>query len=580
MKLLMINFLPLAILAAFVVIGLLVHNRKKYFKWIRTHWFFEKTLFSTLGFSMLVLSFLFLLFSLMDVRGPQEQMDIAIPDQKTIVMIDASASMLAEDVKPNRFKRSLFMAKHFVKKAVGHQISLVLFSNIQKRIVPFTDDIDLLNARISGLETLNISRGSSNIAQAIQESLQYFRASAVGEKEISGNILIFSDSEETDTPFDIEIPEKINVAFVGVGTLNGGKIPLRSHNSRFRGYKRHRGKDVVSRLNEKYIKELASKVSHYKYWIASSYSIYTDEIIRFFEKIFLDELESSHQAVIRPVWSHYIAAIGIAFYILSMIFSQFRSFRRLAVVFLLMVAGNIERGGVWAEVPQDLESLKKGELDRVQRLKLAEKFLRKEEKEKALQLYRENVEQLEGFDSSTLLNYGVALFQSGRIEEGMRVYNYLLNEVPLGEKEKTVLQSNIAKALEVQEQKQKQKNKEKSEKGEKGEDSEKQNDSGEQGEQEKKDGEGTSGGNGEQQEGGDKQEEEQKNQNEGEEEQEKKLTGREAFMEKKKNVEKKRKLVKIPEVLKGIMDKERSLQDRAFDTSTHSKKRDRHVKDW
>ena len=71
---------------------------------------------------------------------------------KTIILVDSSASMLAEDVRPNRFKKALLLVKHYVKKAVGQQISLVVFSDNQKRIIPFTDDIDLINARLERLE--------------------------------------------------------------------------------------------------------------------------------------------------------------------------------------------------------------------------------------------------------------------------------------------------------------------------------------------------------------------------------------------------------------------------------------------
>ena len=583
MKLLMMKFFPGIVLVAAIVVWLLVNNRKKYLEWIRLHWFFKPSFYNSFSFGTLLLSFLFLLFSLSDVRGPQEQMEMSIPDQKTIILIDSSASMLVEDIKPSRFKRSLFMAKHFVKKAVGHQVGLVLFSNIQKRIVPFTDDVDLLDARISGLETLNISRGGSNIAQAIQESLQYFKSAGKKDKEITGNILIFSDSEEMNTSFNVDVPEKINVAFVGVGTLNGGKIPLRSRNNRFRGYKRYGGQDVISKLNESYIKNLGSKVAHYKYWIASSYTIYTEEIINFFEKSFMDDLESLHQEVVRPVWSHYIASIGIILYILSMIFSQFRSFQQFVILLFLMVGGLRDGGRVWADIPKDLESLKRGKLEEIKRLKLAEKFLRKGDNEKALKLYRENVEQLEKYDFSTLLNYGVALFKSGRMQEGMDVYNYLYEKASLEERERMALQNNLIKALEDydEEQKKAQKKKEEEESKGQGEEEESQ----EQGQGQEEDGEQGEKGDDKPREGGgggqpqEEQESEGKSQEESSQ-QKKNLTGREALAEKKKTVEKQRKLVKIPEVLKSIMDKERSLQDRAFDTSTHIRKKDRKVKDW
>ena len=596
MKLLMVKFAPIIILVAIVVMGLLTYNHKKYFEWIRKHWFFKKSFYNSVSFAALLASFAFLLFSLMDVRGPQEHMEVTVPDQKTIVMIDTSASMLVEDVKPSRFKRALFMAKHFIKKAVGHQVAIVLFSNIQKRIVPFTDDIDLLDARISGLETLDISRGGSNIAQAIQESLQYFKSSTPDNGETFGNILIFSDSEESSAPFDVKIPKRINVAFVGVGTLNGGKVPLRGRNERFRGYKRYGGKDVISKLNENYIKSLGTKIPAYRYWVASSYTIYTDEIINFFEKSFLEDFESAHQTVVRPVWSHYIASVGIAFYILSIIFSQFRSF---ALIFLLMALGWNDGGVARADISADLENLREGGLDKARRLKLAEKFLKKGETENALKLYRENVGELEEADFFTLSNYAVALFQSGGIEEGVKIYNYLYRNAPLGEREKDALRNNLLKALDEEEKRQKQEKKQDGDKGQEDKkdsgEEEKSDESGEEKDNNDGGGEGSEKGKdeeGEQREkkGGGKEGEEedekksdnkndQKNQDSSSQ-QKKDLTGREALMEKKKNVEKQRKLVKIPETIKSIMDKERSLQDRAFDTGTYDKKRDRRVKDW
>ena len=552
MKLMMMKFAPIIILVAAIVMGLLTYNRKKYFEWIGMHWFFQKSLYNSISFAALLVSFSLLLFSLMDVRGPQEQMEVAVPDQKTIIMIDTSASMLVEDVKPSRFKRALFMAKHFVKKAIGHQVAIVLFSNIQKRIVPFTDDIDLLDARISGLETLNISKGGSNISQAIQESLQYFKSSAPDGGEIFGNILIFSDSEESGTPFDVQIPPKINVAFVGVGTLNGGKIPLRSRNERFRGYKRYGGKDVISKLNENHIKSLGTKIDSYRYWIASSYTIYTDEVINFFEKSFLEDLELAHQTIIRPVWSHYIASIGIVFYILSIIFSQFRSFAQFVVIFLLMAVGWWNGGVVRADISKDLEKLREGGLDKVGRLKLAEKFLKKGEMENALELYGENIDRPEDADFSTLSNYAVALFQNGKTGEGVKVYDYLYKNASLGDREKDALRNNLLKALEEQDKKRKREEKrdgdrseedkkDSGEREENGEEKKEDDDDGEGegspgekgekgGERERKEGRGNGGGDDEEK---GEQKSDQKNQEEASQ-QKKNLTGREALMEKKK----------------------------------------------
>ena len=465
----------------------------------------------------------------------------------------------------------------------------------------------LLDARISGLESLNISRGGSNIAQAIQESLQYFQSSDTDFQNFSGNILIFSDSEETNSSFEIKVPDKFNVAFVGVGTLNGGKIPLRNKRGNFRGYKRYDGQDVISKLNENYIKKIGSQIANYKHWIASSYTIYTDEIINFFEKSFFEELESSRLSIVRPVWSHYIASIGIVFYILSVIFSQFRSFKKCIVLFSLAILSGGE-GQVWANTSMDLEKLKRGKLDKIQRLKLAEKFLRNNENEKALKLYRESIGEWKDFDFSTLLNYGVALFRNGKIEEGIRVYDHLYKQESLGEVEKNAMQNNLIKTLEEQKKNQNQKSqneKENKDQGEKGEGKQGKDDKesskgqdGEKKESEKDNGEKSGNGNREEKgeeskDGGNKEkneseqrEENQNNLNENGEDkkeptpQQEKMTAREMFQEKKQNMERQKKLTKIPEALKSIMHKDSALQDKFFDTSTNEKKINRRKKDW
>src|SRR5690606_35408348 len=94
-----------------------------------------------------VSSFLFILgmtglvFSLLDPRGPEERIKAEVPNDRTIILIDTSASMLAEDVKPSRLQKAVLIAKHFARKAAGHQLSIVVFAEIQKKIVPFTNDI-------------------------------------------------------------------------------------------------------------------------------------------------------------------------------------------------------------------------------------------------------------------------------------------------------------------------------------------------------------------------------------------------------------------------------------------------------
>ena len=152
MSFLYANYFPIIFIVALLFSFLILKYEKSYFEWIKKYWFFTPSKGRTLKHFFYFSAVALLLLSLLDLRGREETMESKIPDQKTVVMIDNSASMLVEDVRPNRLKKSLLMARHFIKKAFGHRISLVLFSDTQRQIVPFTDDIDLLDARVAAIE--------------------------------------------------------------------------------------------------------------------------------------------------------------------------------------------------------------------------------------------------------------------------------------------------------------------------------------------------------------------------------------------------------------------------------------------
>ena len=75
-----------------------------------------------------------------------------------------------------------------------------------KKIVPFTDDNNLVDARIDTLKSLDLKRGGTSLDMAIQQSLQYFITES---SDIQGNILVITDGEETESIADLKIPKGI-----------------------------------------------------------------------------------------------------------------------------------------------------------------------------------------------------------------------------------------------------------------------------------------------------------------------------------------------------------------------------------
>lgn len=309
---------------------------KKFFTFIKTYWFYKRSFLSFCSTLVFLLSLLVMLVTLLDLRGPEKKIEANVPLQKTIILLDNSQSMLVEDVRPDRFTRSIFLARHFIRHATGHQISVLLFSDTHKKIVPFTTDIELIDSRLSSLVKFSGQRGGSNLKQAISEAVQYFNASSKDFSELTGNILIFTDGEETYAGMKLSVPDNISVGVVGIGTQNGGPIPNRTKKGVFYGNKTYNGQEVISKLDESFLKFLGQEIKKYNYWLASStYNLPTKDILKFFDHFHFKKYSFS-EVTIRPVLMEYILIPGIILYILSVLLGIGKTFKYGQNIILLL----------------------------------------------------------------------------------------------------------------------------------------------------------------------------------------------------------------------------------------------------
>lgn len=311
-------------------------------RWIQTHWFYEVRITHKVAAFFWFGGITCLALALMDLRGPEKIIQGKISNQKTMILIDTSASMFVEDVRPNRFEKSIFLAKHFVKKAVGQKLSVAVFSDAQKTIVPFTDDLDLIEARIEGLKELNLRNGGTGLSIAIQEAVQKFKAV---EGDEAGNILIFTDAEETDGGIELTVPDGVSVGVVGIGTRKGGVIPVRNSRKEFIQNKRYQGEVVISKLDESFIKRFGKSIKYFKYWIATSYSLPTEQILNFFSKSHSSKISQNNFRT-RPVEARWLLIPGMILLGLSYLIKLTKPFKVLMLLLFVVPRG-------WAQLPMN-----------------------------------------------------------------------------------------------------------------------------------------------------------------------------------------------------------------------------------
>lgn len=570
------SYWPGLLLAFIVFVSILVILEKKFFTVVKTYWFYNRSLFSYLSSIFLVLGFAGLLISLLDLRGQEEKIKTNVPSAKTIILIDTSASMLAEDVKPSRLQKATLIAKHFARKAAGQQISIVAFAEIQKKIVPFTSDLDLIDARLDSIKTLRNQYGSSSLTGAIQESLQYFLETG-GEGR--GNILVLTDGEETAQSMDLKIPKDVRIALVGVGTAQGARIPMDDARGFRFGYKRSGNQEVVTKLNENFFKTAAADIPTAKYWIANSYSLPSEEIVDFFSSD-LEQGKDEQDMTIRPVKMELIVLPSLLFLALAYFFKALRIFTLGLMFFVLPVqAQDQEKEPVklTPEIQLQLQELQQGALTKPQKLKLADELYKAGSHKEALSLYGESLDS-GSVDSSlppeAYMNYGTGLLEQGQVRQGLSVYESLRKSLSPSSPLRDTMDKNTMAFFKKQ-QEQKKKDQQKDQKQNK----DKKDNKDQKGDQQKKDPQ--QGESKDQKKDSDKDKEDQKKDGK---DQENKDDKNEPDNQKNQKDSKPQGMApkEIPAKLKQLMSDDRQLQMKMIENGTRdlNQRKSRANKDW
>ncbi|MCE3012120.1 MAG: VWA domain-containing protein [Proteobacteria bacterium] len=448
--------IPLTIIVlSFVVFTALFESR--YYKWIRAHWFLKRTIASYVSSLLIVFGLIFLSLILLDPREKEIKVKTPVKKSKTIILIDTSTSMLAEDVRPNRLERAALLAKHFARRASNHQISILIFADITKKLVPFTNDRDLIDARIDSIKEIRNLNAGTSVEKAIAEASRMFNAK---DKNISGNILVITDGEDHGQAINIEVPESLKIGFLGVGTPEGGSIPLKDARGMFYGYKKDRAQTVITKLNRKYFDNAVDSKKNRKYFEASITGIPSDEIYSFFSSA--EGVSVEEENSIRPLGIKRFAYPGLILIIFGL---SLRLFPQLGVA-LLVLSLNVQAEDIPEEVSRKLEKLKNGDLTKIEKINLADNLVKYKMFDVANEIYSEQLmpSDIKAFQDS-YFNWATSLLEKKKHKEAIDRFQSLEN-ISSGNPELTSkIRENIKRAFqqsesEKEENKNKDKNKE------------------------------------------------------------------------------------------------------------------------
>lgn len=173
------------------------------------------------------------------------------------VALDVSLSMKAEDIRPSRLEKAKRDVSSLLKKLQGDRVGLIVFAGDAFVQFPLTADYSAADLFISAVDVDAVPTPGTMIGTAIEHALDSFRKDLPTQKAI----IIVSDGENTegDVPGAIQKAKEAGVRIytVGMGTPEGGPIPLYNNGVRA-DYKRDRaGSIVLTKLDEATLQQIA-----------------------------------------------------------------------------------------------------------------------------------------------------------------------------------------------------------------------------------------------------------------------------------------------------------------------------------
>jgi len=177
-----------------------------------------------------------------------------------LIALDLSASMVAEDMAPNRLEKAKFAIADLIDQLDGDRVGLVAFAGEAFVQSPLTLDYGAARLFLNAMEPDMMSVQGTNLGQAIAVALDAFAATERRHRVL----VVITDGEDHEGEVDDAISratdEGVVIYTVGIGSTDGVPIPDFDAIGQAQGFKRDGdGAVVTTRLDEATLMTLAER---------------------------------------------------------------------------------------------------------------------------------------------------------------------------------------------------------------------------------------------------------------------------------------------------------------------------------
>ena len=173
---------------------------------------------------------------------------------ETVIALDISNSMRAEDVAPTRLDRAKMMVENLVESFSNDKIGLIVFAGDAFVQLPITSDYVSAKMFLSTIDPSMIVNQGTDIAGAIEMASHSFTQ----QEHVGKAIIVITDGEDHEgnavEAAKTAHEQGFNVYVLGIGSTNGAPVPDPDTGNYMID---NQGNTVMSRLNEDMCREVA-----------------------------------------------------------------------------------------------------------------------------------------------------------------------------------------------------------------------------------------------------------------------------------------------------------------------------------
>jgi Ca-activated chloride channel family protein len=172
-----------------------------------------------------------------------------------VIALDASKSMLATDLRPNRLERAKGAMVQLLDALSANQVAITQFAGDCYVLCPLTPDVEAAKLFLDLVEPGNVPRPGTNIQRAIEVSSSLFDPREDSDKALV--LITDGDNLEGDpmAAAQAAAAQGVRIFAVGAGTLEGSTVPGGAGGTSYK--KDTDDKLVISRLAERMLLVMA-----------------------------------------------------------------------------------------------------------------------------------------------------------------------------------------------------------------------------------------------------------------------------------------------------------------------------------